>query len=292
MQKTAIRAQIVLHSASPYHSKPLVTMALTYPRFVHAECKTHRVISWDDLTTLQQDVSLMDEKAFSRNAMSSRAVPIQKMIDQVFNDPAMPVQWGRNQPGMQAGAEIEDVGRAQELWLRGASQAASLAEKMMDLGLHKQIVNRVLEPYQWMHTIVSFTESDNFFNLRLAVKPDGTPMADPTMYALASVMHEAIAQSSPQRRDVHMPYVSEMEMLECGTLERAMLVSAARCARISYLNHDGTRPELLKDLQLAETLRSSGHASPFEHVAVAHDDHEHASRNFRGWTQMRDMIGL
>ncbi len=291
--KTNVSARIVLHSASPHHNHAIITASLVYPRFIHAEAKTHRVMSIDDAhVDFMQDISFMDEKHFSRNAMSSRAVPIQKMIDQVRNDPAMPVRWGSNQPGMQAGADIEDAGRAEELWLRAAMHAADSAEAMMNLGLHKQIANRPLEPFQWMHTIVTATETDNFFNLRLALKPDGTPFADPTMYALAACLNEAIQQSKPVCREVHMPYVNDMEMLACGTLERAMMVSAARCARVSYLNHDGSNPVIEKDLALAETLRESGHASPFEHIAVAHSSPSFVSRNLRGWTQMREIIGL
>ena len=127
-------AKVILHSVSE-EGKQIVTFELTYPRFIHGEVMTHRV--------------------FSRNAMSSRAIPVAKMIEQVRTNPAMPVHWGANQSGMQAHAEVEDKARAVMLWAEAAKSACEYAEKLVFLGLHKQIANRILEPFQWMRTIVS-----------------------------------------------------------------------------------------------------------------------------------------
>jgi len=265
---TEISSKIVLHSASPVHEQPIATLQLVYPRFIHSEFMTHRV--------------------FSRNAMSSRAVPVAKMIEQVRLDPAMPIHWGANQPGMQASGEVNDEAKkdAAVLWQRSALVASDVAESMsLRLGLHKQVVNRILEPYQWMHTIVTSTEWDNFFSLRLDAA------AEPNIRRLAQCMLAALEGSTPVERDFHAPYVSEAEIEELD-YERAALVSAARCARVSYLNHDGSAPVLEKDLALAETLRTSRHASPFEHQAWVFADPDHRSRNFRGWEQFRDRIGL
>lgn len=261
-----IKATMIAHSVNPHTGKELVTMALVYPRFVHSEFMTHRV--------------------FSRNAMSSRAVPVQKMIDQVRNDPAMPIHWGSNKPGMQAGEELtgDDIARVKALWYRSARNAADVAEHMMDLGLHKQVVNRILEPFQWMHTIVSATEWPNFFDLRLS------EMAEPNMRQLAVVMKDCIYDSKPVKTEYHIPYVTDEEIRRFATAD-LMMISAARCARVSYLTHDGAAPDVTKDLILANTLFTSKHASPFEHQAIAMGSNN-ASRNFIGWKQHRDTLAL
>lgn len=265
---TEISAKIVLCSKSPHHDHKISTLSLVYPRFIHSEFMTHRV--------------------FSRNAMSSRAVPVAKMIEQVRRDPAMPIHWGANQPGMQANGEVGSEARADAtgLWRQAANVAANIAEAMSDdLGLHKQVVNRILEPFQWMHTIVTSTEWENFFSLRL------DQAAEPNMRRLAEKMLDAFGATTAVERDLHVPFVNEADhlMFDDRTL---CMISAARCARVSYLNHDGSEPNVTKDLELARMLQTSRHASPFEHQAMALADPCFPSRNFFGWGQFRESISL
>lgn len=267
MTPLSTSASVVRHSVSR-QGKAIITMELVYPRFIHSEFMTHRM--------------------FSRNAMSSRAVPVSRMIRQVRENPAMPIHWGANKPGMQAGEEVGAEAKEDgiQLWLQAAAVAANVAEAMSrDLGLHKQVANRILEPYQWMRTVVTATEWDNFFSLRLDAA------AEPNMRALAVCMQEAIAQSSPVTREHHLPYFDEIEFINVKDFDEACMVSAARCARVSYLNHDGSKPDYEKDLALATMLKTSRHASPFEHIAVPGNSNTR-SRNFVGWLQYRESIGL
>lgn len=282
---TNISARIVKDSRTRAGSR-ITTMSLIYPRFIHAEAKTHRALSIDGLQVESMtDVSLMNERGLSRNAMSSRAVPVAKMIHQVRTDPAMPIHWGANQPGMQANGQVEDIELARKSWLAAANVAANIAEDMVAQGLHKQVVNRILEPFQWMHTIVTATDWDNFYDLRIH------DAAEPNMRALAECMKHAMDISKPVESDVHIPFFDDTEYLKVRDVMQAAMVGAARCARVSYLNHDGSDPIILKDLDLAEQLRVSKHASPFEHVAFAAGA-DVRSRNLTGWTQFREVIGL
>lgn len=257
-----ISAKVIADSYNPDHGgNRLTTLQLCYPRLIHSEVMTHR--------------------AFSRNASSSRAIPVAKVIAQVRENPAMPVHWGANKPGMQASAEVDDIEHARHLWLLAAQAAANSAESMMERGLHKQVANRVLEPFQWMHTILSATEFDNFFALRLH------PDADPNIYALAKVMDEALKSSTPTYLGYgqwHLPYVTKDE--SDLPLAKRKMVSAARCARVSYLTHDGQKPEVEKDLALFHRLAGGRpiHASPLEHQATPS---AHGWTNFRGWQQFR-----
>ncbi len=271
-QPSLITATVIADSIS-HHNKRITTLQLKYPRFIHSEFMTHRV--------------------FSRNSASSRAIPVAKMIEQVQNDPAMPIYWGLNQPGMQAGKEHEDISTAQVWWKAAAIDAAASATLLNQLGLHKQIVNRVLEPFQWMHTIVTATEWDNFFELRCH------PDAQPEFQVLACAIRAAMDESAPVERassvqrvesSWHLPYVSDDERANFHphTLPK---LSAARCARVSYLKHDGTPPVLSEDMTLFERLVGGKplHASPIEHQALAGGS-ICRSRNFLGWTQYRDLF--
>jgi len=221
----------------------------------------------------------------SRNSSSSRAIPVAKVFAQVRDNPAMPVHWGANQPGMQAHAEVEDKAEAERLWRRAANDAANNAQAMLNLGLHKQVANRVLEPYQWMHTIVTSTEWSNWDSLR------DHPDADPNIHHLASLMKEARDKSKPiflLPGTWHLPYIQEAENL---SHEVAVKVSAARCARVSYLTHDGKTPSIEADLALFDRLAGSSpaHCSPLEHQATPFDGRFGLTGNFSNWIQFRKL---
>ena len=228
------------------------------------------------LTTIQARIhrfilpEITRHRMFSFSVRSSRAVPTSKLVDEVFNDPALPVYWGKNKRGMSADEEIEQIeGHAgiKTWWIEVAKKAAEEAHQMqVTLGLHKQIVNRVIEPYQWCDLIVSGTEWDNFFNLRLAAD------AQPEIQEVARKMKEVMDKSTPEvlrPGQWHLPYVSLYD--EDGNHSDptvAIKCSAARCARVSYGNHDGSEPDVEKDLKLYDFLVSSGHLSPLEHQAT------------------------
>lgn len=249
----------------------LTTMSLKYPRFIHAEFMTHRM--------------------FSRNASSSRAIPVNKIIQQVIDDPAMPVHWGSNKPGMQAGEEIPEKFEAQDYWYAARNEAVKQARKMVDLGLHKQIVNRLLEPWHHIQVVVTATDWNNFFNLRCH------PDAQPEMRTLAEHMRDAYhaydAKPTPEGGyfDWHLPYVRDDERFDDRySLADLVKLSVARCARVSFMNHDGTNPDAVKDIGLHDQLLTSGHMSPFEHQAYPAKLPDQYHGNFRGWVQYRKTL--
>ena len=281
-----IKAKVIADSISEGGVR-ITTLQLVYPRFIHAEFMTHRV--------------------FSRNASSSRAIPVSKMLKEVWSNPAMPVHWGSNKPGMQAGEELKGfkLYMAEKLW-RAASKAACVyAWSMMKLGLHKQVSNRILEPFQHIHVIVTATEWDNFFDLR------AHEAAQPEIQELAYAISLAMAGSSPQKLKEyqwHLPYLSKEEINTfkwTGQMDIALKVSAARCARVSYMKHDGTATSIKDDLELYGQLMvrpftdkrgttydkdSPIHASPVEHQARPAESKDEWSGNFRGWIQNRKLI--
>ncbi|MGC1380009.1 MAG: FAD-dependent thymidylate synthase [Candidatus Baltobacteraceae bacterium] len=221
----------------------------------------------------------------SRNSASSRAIPTSKLIERVESEPAVPLEWGRNKAGMSASELLgeEDAEEARRVWLSARDAAVAHARRLLEFGVHKQELNRLLEPFLWHTVIVTATEWENFFELRCA------PNAQPEIRAAALAMRAAIGASVPQPLEYgawHTPLLqSDEDGLDVETRRR---VSAARCARVSYLTHEGKR-EIEKDLELYERLKVDRHLSPFEHVATPVGDREfHA--NFRGWRQMRREI--
>lgn len=274
---TIISAKVIEDSISAQGAR-LTTMQLCYPRLVHSEFMTHRV--------------------FSRNASSSRAIPVKKMIQMVRDEPAMPVHWGANQPGMQAREELTGyaLDAAKKIWLRAARNAANIAEEMMQIGLHKQVANRILEPFQHIHVVVTATDWQNFFDLR------AHPDADPNIQALAVAMRDAMEASVPTYRPIdgtirewHLPYITADERADSLLMtDPALLIkmSAARCARVSYLRHDGIVPSIEDDLDLYSKLVDSVpmHASPIEHQARPLVRGDWRSGNFVGWNQYRKLV--
>lgn len=268
--KGGINAKLVAYSVSP-EGKKIATFELTYHRYIHGEFMTHRL--------------------FSRNAMSSRAVPVAKMLDIIRQSPAMPIHWGKNQPGMQAkedhDAEVmvsdydgDDWPMSKEgAWYLASNQSVRMAECFSNAGYHKQIVNRLVEPFQMMKTVMTATELDNFFWLRLDAD------AQPEIYELARCMRECLLKTEPELLHPgqwHTPYVKHDHIREDGILiysvldgdsvrfinqEEALAISSSCCAQVSYRNLDNTYE---KAMAIYGRLLSGAkvHASPFEHQAT------------------------
>lgn len=297
-QATAV---VIADSLSPEGIR-LTTFQLRYWRPIHSELMTHRV--------------------FSRNAGSSRARPSQKIIDQVRDAPWGPIHWGANQAGMQARKELEGEAlfQAQSNWHMAARLAADGAQAMTEIGAHKQIVNRLLEPFTYIDVVVTATDYANWFMLR------DHPDAQPEIQELARLMKAAYNISRPVTRlhgEWHLPYITDEDWdaaysyCKIGRLTRdeppykekleiVRKVSVARCARVSYKAFDGTVAPIEKEIELFDKLLVSQplHASPAEHQATpdvmgrfpTHTSPNHGWQqphlhgNFRGWCQYRKML--
>lgn len=300
----AFDAKILADSVSPAGVR-LVTYEVTMPRIVLAEFNTHKMIS--------------------KSSASSRAIPVEKMIKRVLEEPYIPSSWGKNQKGMQADVEVssEDGEKAKREWLIARDNAVVQTWKLLELGIHKQTTNRLLEPFMWHTVICTATELSNFFHLRNNEK------AHPDIQIPARMMQQLYESHEPELLgydEWHLPlFFTEDETIifrtqragrsyeECQELMRK--VSVGRCARISYLTHDGKR-DLAADIELHDSLLKNGHMAPLEHVArPAHpydektcsvkfaqvreeqegftnhvDPESQWSGNLRGWVQYRKTI--
>ena len=244
-------------------------MEWDYQRFIHAEVMTHR--------------------SHSKNAASSRAIPINTSIRLLLEEPAMPVYWGKNQSGMTAKEELDPatIEICKTLWLGARDAVIPFVRTMAALGLHKQIANRLLEP--WMHIKVVITATDdgwsNLFNLRRHKD------AQPEFQAQANEAWEAYSSSTPrllQLGEWHLPYVDDETLAEVG-LETAIKLSASLCAQTSYRRADESIDKAL-DLYDRLVLQRPVHASPFEHQASPLEDCNQKSGNLTGWDQNRQHI--
>lgn len=308
-----ITAKLLLDSLSPAGTR-LSTFEIRYPRFIHSEFMTHRMLS--------------------RNAASSRAIPIDKMIQAVIDDPALPVYWGKNQKGMQAAEELSDDPNSEprwftstgpcsprqivrDRWFNARDSAVAHVRKLQEVDLHKQIANRLLEPWMHITVITSGTCWANFFHLRTHKD------AQPEFQALAKEMQKVYDASEPVRLstwDWHMPLIHEEdweiatnladsmdreELQKEKTIEYPITsrdwakhflrkVSVGRCARVSYLTHEGKR-DIIEDIKLHDRLLGGLvdgaplHMSPFEHVARALPQPERHA-NFVGFEQYRSFF--
>ena len=267
-------AKIIADSVNEFGDR-LTTMEVRFHRFVLAEINTHR--------------------AFSRNSASSRAIPVEKQIQRVLESPAIPVSFPAEQRGMQGGQELEVSFResAKACWLIARDEAVRNAKTLAALGVHKSVVNRLLEPFMWHTAIITSTQWGNFFSQRATRYSE---LAQPELRACADLMLEQYEASTPVQLAAyqwHMPYVEARDLRDCEACgEDPKKVSAARCARVSYLTHDGNI-DVQQDVELYYKLISARpmHASPLEHVARPELlKTSRPKNNFVGWAQLRQLV--
>jgi thymidylate synthase ThyX len=290
-----IESKLILTSKNSITGVNLYTFVLTYPRVILPEVNTHRMLS--------------------RNTASSRAVPAKKQRQRVLINPFVPISVGQNMKGMQAGEELEGWRRfvATQTWKLSRYPAVLASWILEKVGAHKQVVNRIVEPWTWTQQVVTATDLRNVFKLR------NHPDAEPHIHELARQMKEqvesvhaifdtvnfdcrnpdgtacsldAVNPSMGVGRiqmlrpgDWHLPFVADKDMLH--PIETLKRVSTARCARTSYyLPESGDWSTIERDVELCGRLASSGHWSPFEHVATPVSDNIYVG-NFRSWKQYR-----
>lgn len=258
------------HSTQGYR---LTTMEVTFHRFVLAEFNTHRM--------------------FARNSASSRAIPVEKQIQRLRADPAYPVVWPREQKGMQGGESVERAEPCFDVWSEARDYAVAAAISLMDLGVHKSVTNRLLEPFMWHTVIVTGTSYayENFFKQRCS------PLAQPEIRVAAEMMKEqydASTLSEVKEGQWHLPFIDLEDwytaygkmppgpQIHSEATEWLKKVSVARCARVSYLTHDGIRDQV-EDVRLYNDLVSADppHWSPLEHVATPWNQNKSGGRSMQ-----------
>lgn len=277
---TGYSVEVVADSVSPDGVR-LTTLLTRYPRMIHAEMLRHRV--------------------FSHSVASSRAIPTERLIEQVRDDSFIPETFNKRVKGMGVGEPLDDQESCQLFWKYSANNSAWYAEKLMEKGVDKSRVNRLLEPYLFITDLITATEWSNFYALR------DHPDAQPEFQKLAKMMRDAMEMSEPFSLDYeewHLPFLTTSEYPEALAEGNATHqwddwknVSAGRCARVSYDKQGDSEPHTTSRARAAR-LVESGHMSPFEHVArpmgyneIEEDDGrdppESFCGNFRGWIQMR-----
>ena len=256
-----ITAEVI--ADSQWEDARLTTLRVRYPRIILAEVNTHR--------------------ALSRNSASTRAISLDRQLAAVWLDPYIPQEWPETARGMAGGAPIADADAdaARAVWLEARDHAVIAARQLARLGVHRQHVGRLVEPWAWVDSIISATEWDNFFALRISEH------AQPEICELARAIRAALAGSVPmqvERLTWHIPGIG-VEHAHLGFVSR-VYAAAGRLARVSYGR--GQASDVAADEALGRRLAASGHWSPFEHIAYAH---EHtAPSNFRKWGQARHVI--
>lgn len=296
-----ISATVIADSINEYGVRAS-TLELHYHRYILPEFNTHR--------------------AFARNGASSRAIPTAKLIEASLSERVEPLEWGLNQSGMQAFNIADEVleGEGRAIWDEARADAIRHATRLSDKGFAKQIVNRVLEPFLSTRTVVSSTDWANFMALR------DHKDAQPEIRELAQQITKALAISKPKvlgDDDWHLPYIlpedearlaqfKEEGGMDSVTSVRRLLdpsqswfpfeddllllklmVSAARCARVSYRTVEGKPTDFHADLTLFERLikQQPVHASPTEHQLTPWpEEKSRHTRNFTSFVPFRILI--
>ena len=142
---------IVVADSSNVQGDRLTSFLITFPRIILSEVNTHRMLS--------------------KNTSSSRAIPFEKMIESVQNNPFIPIAWQKEHKGMQ-GSEYIHVDKGiygvENTWLGARNRAIELAKSLNKQGVTKQLCNRLLEPFMWTTMLITGSKEgwDNFFHLR------------------------------------------------------------------------------------------------------------------------------
>jgi hypothetical protein len=264
-----ISARVVLQSRNAETGTLLTTLRVFCPKFILAEINTHRLLS--------------------RNFSSSRAIPAKTTRSRVLANPVIPVSFGQNQSGMQSSTDLSGLRlwAAQKSWMWSRYPACLAHWVGEKAGLHKQVCNRIVEPWVWAEGVISGTDWENFYKLRCHSD------TQPEFQDLAVKMRNASVSHEPQTLRpglYHLPFILEEEYGQYD-LQQLKVMSVARCARVSYYLRDGARSSYESDLKLFDRLAGSDpkHLSPFEHVACCSKNPGRFA-NFKDWIQFRQEI--
>lgn len=259
--KNGIKVNVIADSIA-VNGKRMTTFELVYHRYIHSEFMTHRDLS--------------------KNASSSRAVPLKTAAQHVADNPAIPVHWGKNQPGMQSKEQLSgiELSAAQEIWQKGIENAIDMVGQLQEIESHKQWAARPLEPFQMIKTVVSGTNWDNIQWLR------DDEEAQPEFEELARCIQIAFDTNIPVKLyhgEWHLPYVDTyrdhmmddtLHYLDASgmplSLEDAKKISASCCAQVSYRRLNDSKE---KALEIYDKLFSGRkpHLSPTEHISTPID---------------------
>lgn len=271
IEQDQYKVEIVLDSLHPNKRHRLTTFKIELWRPVLAEFNTHCMLS--------------------RNAPSSRAISVEKLIARIQKSPARPVVWGkRTGVGMQAGGVLTESEQkdAEDIWLDAMNINIKYAEKLMKLGVHQGIANRLVEPFMKTTVLASATEWANFIYLR------NDTLAQPEMRVIGQQIYDLLRNNEPtllKYWEWHLPFVTGKPEFDLFPIEDKIKISIGKCCRVSYYNFDGTH-EPQKDIELADRIIESKHLSPAEHTArpLGLDENDNKVTKFKQFVQYRRFV--
>ena len=277
---TGLYCRVERDSVSP-DGKRLTTFVITFPRIILCEVNTHC--------------------ALSKNTSSSRAIPYARpkgerkpgqpptMREMVLENPYMPMHWGRNEKGMQASTELnpDEIAKCKKGIEALRTHTVAQCDVLWEYGMHKQDINRYLEPWAWTTQVITGTEWANFYALRT------DRFAHPAFQLISRMMFLRMRASVPKPLAVgewHLPFTDEEDYArwKISDLKR---ISVSRTARVSYNTMDGVR-DTAKDFDLYDKLIASfpKHMSPTTHQGTPWGNGTVNRSNFVGWNQLRKEI--
>lgn len=260
-------AEMVCDSVSPHTGRRITSAVVRLPRIVLAELNTHA--------------------ALAKNSASSRAIPTATFRQRVLANPYIPWRWPINGKGMvpkEYAAPDSWRSRFATFAWKGGLVVASLAHRLLErIGVHKEIANRLLEPWMWTEVLVTATDWDGFFAQRCH------PAAADGVRAAATVLRALLETHQPTETTLHLPYVQKHED---GDMRTLFMASARRCRRVSYMRQ-GVVVSLEEDAAAGAEglLENPPHLSPYEHAAMALPTNDRHAKFSGGWKSGRHIFG-
>nr|DAQ95670.1 MAG TPA: Thymidylate synthase complementing protein [Caudoviricetes sp.] len=287
-----IKAEIITHSKRLNTNEELITYKLIYPRIIHSELMTYSMMSV--------------------NSASSRAIPVNKLIEVIEKTPFYPISYQKKHSGMQGidyFTSEEDIKTCHSLWEESMQESIRVAKKMLEFGISKQIINRTLESYQYHCCLFTGTREsfEHLFNQRCPVYPGGykswkelcdldsnytmeTPLierlkvnkgqAEIHFMDLAEKMYDALNESTPDELSIgsyHIPFYKDIiSSEEVLGIENLIAMSVALTARVSYTSiGDNNKLTLERATNIYNHCLENGHWSVFEHIGQCMTDEEY-----------------
>lgn len=249
--KQDITAKVIKDSI--YNGSRIITIEATYPKFLQAELNTHR-----------QAV---------KNAASSRAIPVDSFSKNLF----VPDHVGINQPGMKAKDFLsgDKLTNFQNDWVEAYKTMFNIVQNLKNkYNPHKQLLNRLLEPFNMTKGVFTATIKTWEHILFLRNHED----AQPEIQELAQKIDVCLKNSTPQILKLgewHLPYV---ESVVAGANLENIKISASCIAQVSYRKMDDSMDKAITIFDKLNLLNDDPntrkHISPIQHIcqAVGSDD--------------------
>lgn len=307
MTENLISATIVADSINVQGNR-ITTFELVFPRFILAELNTHRVFSKNSASSraipFSKMVKEVEERPFIPIAWQKHHSGMQGseyiVEEEDLRHPIATWLRGRDYQVQQAKLLYNNCEVTKQLCNRMLEPymyhkvllTATEFDNFFELRCPQYEMGNQYGFKSWKELSAKFEENGDYdllsFTTIQKLKANKGE-AEIHIMDLAEKMYDALKESTPKllkANEWHIPYgdnidkkaLKELLFLQTGEIHNReedlqaiiLKIATARCARLSYQTlGDEPKIDYKKDLELYDSLLTSGHWSPFEHCAQA-----------------------